>query len=324
MILKTMKKASLISMCLMFGVVPKTFSQSFNIDFLFNPGITLSSEYLKPSAINDSTDFQLSKYNFQFSQPLKTKVGLKGLDLKNFSFKKLDAKASQFFLNYNFSVIQPTITGDNKYENLYKGGFGFTAITASFKKGIWMYSANVYATENSTTLTKSFTPNFRGYIANIKTKSLKTFYIFGGGLLVHQGQFIPFPLLGLKTKLAKKLRIEIILPVHVKLNYRINKKINVDAVTHYNGINTVYRAGSAYSSTDQTVNVRQLKTYMALNAKVSKHFKLKIEAGYASFQRLYSWNDKSSRSINSAPYVGVSINYNFGKSVFGNFMNQAE
>ena len=116
-------------MCLMFGMVSTTFSQSFNANFLFNPGITLGSEYLMPSTINDSTDFQLSKYNFQFSQPLKTKVGVKGLDLKNFSFKKLDAKASQFFLNYNLSVIQPTITGDNKYENLYKGGFGFKKIT---------------------------------------------------------------------------------------------------------------------------------------------------------------------------------------------------
>lgn len=311
-------------MCLMFGMVSTTFSQSFNANFLFNPGITLGSEYLMPSTINDSTDFQLSKYNFQFSQPLKTKVGVKGLDLKNFSFKKLDAKASQFFLNYNLSVIQPTITGDNKYENLYKGGFGFTAITASLKKGIWMYSANVYATENNTTLTNFFTPNFKGYIANIKTKNLKTFYIFGGGLLVHQGQFIPFPLLGLKTKLEKKLRMEIILPVHIKFNYRINKKVSIDAVVNYNGINTVYRAGSAYKSTDQTINIRQLKTYMALNAKVSKHFKLKLEAGYSSFQRFYSWKTKSSESIDAAPYVGVSINYNFGKSVFGNFMNKAE
>ena len=308
----------------MFGMVSTTFSQSFNIDFLFTPGVTLGSEYLMSSEIDDSTDFQLAKYNFQYSQPLKTKVGVKGLDLKSFSFKKLDARASQLFLNYSFSVIQPTVTDDNRFENLYKGGFGFTAITASLKKGIWMYSANVYATENSTTLTKSFTPNLRGYLVNIKTKNLKTFYIFGGGLLVHQDQFIPFPLLGIKTKLAPKLRTEIILPVHIKLNYRINKKISLDAVAHYNGINSVYREGEAYNNTDQTINVRQLKTYMSVNAKISKHYKLKIEAGYSSFQRFYSWNNKSSESISGAPYFGVSINYNFGKSVLGNFMSQAE
>ena len=36
-----------------------------------------------------------------------------------------------------------------------------------------MYSANLYATENNTTLGKSFAPNFRGYIANIKTKNYR-------------------------------------------------------------------------------------------------------------------------------------------------------
>ncbi len=300
------------------------FGQSLNLDFLFNPGVTGSYEYLAPSSIDDSTDFQLSKYNFQFSQPLKTKVGIKGLDLKNFSFKKLDAKASQFFLNYNLRVIQPEVSDNNQFENLYKAGFGFTAITASFRKGIWVYSANVYATENENTLKNSFTPNFRGYIANVKTKNLKTFYLFGGGLLFHQGQFIPFPLLGFKTKLAPKLRTEIILPVHVKLNYRFSKKMSLDAIAHYNGINTVYRQGSAYSNSDQTINLRQLKTFLALNGKLGRSYKLKIEAGYASFQRFYAWDSKISQAIGAAPFVGVSINYNFGKSIFGNFMNQAE
>lgn len=306
------------------GMFSKISAQSFNLDFLFNPGVTLGTEYLAPGSINDSSDFQLLKYNLQFSQPLKTKVGVKGFDLKNFSFKKLDAKASQFFLNYNLSVIQPSLTDNNQFENLYRGGFGFTAISASLRKGIWIYSTNVYATENSSTLKQNFTPNFRGYIANVKTKNLKTFYLFGGGFLMHQGQLIPFPLLGYKTKLAPKLRTEIILPVHAKLNYRFNKKMSLDAVAHYNGINTVYRQGSAYSNTDQTVNVRQLKTFLALNSKIGKSYKLKIEAGYASFQRFYTWDNKSSQTIGSAPYVGVSVNYNFGKSVFGNFMNQAE
>ena len=308
----------------MMGIVSTTFSQSLNVDFLFNPGVTLGTEYLMPSALNDSTDFQITKYNFQFSQPLKTKIGIKGLDLKNFSFKKLDAKASQLFLNYNLSVIQPNVGDNNSFETLYKAGFGFTAVTASIKKGIWLYSANVYATENSSTLSESFTPNFRGYIANIRTKNLKTFYIFGAGLLVHQGQFIPFPLLGIKTKLAKKLRVEIILPVHAKLNYRFNKKMNLDAVVNYNGINTVYREGSKFNNNDQTLNFRQLKTYLALNTKLGKHYKIKLEAGYASFQRVYKWSNKSSQTVNSAPYIGISINYNFGKSVFGNFMNRAE
>jgi len=304
--------------------IKKVSAQSINVDFLFSPGVTLGTEYLMPSAINDSTDFQLSKYNFKYNQPLKTKIGIKGLKFKDFSFKKLDAKASQIFLNYSFSIIQPSLTDNNSYEKLYKVGFGVTAITASIRKGIWLYSGNISATENTTTLSENLTPNFRGYFANIKTKNLKTFYFYGAGLVINQGQFIPFPLLGIKTKLGSKLRTEIILPLHIKFNYRFNNKVNLDIVTHFNGINSVYREGSTFKNNDQTLNFRQLKSYIALNSKLGKHYKIKIEGGYSSFQQIYSWSDKTSQKIDSAPYVAISVNYHFGKSVFGNFINQAE
>lgn len=314
----------LITFLFLIFITTTTVAQSFTLDFLFSPGLAFGSEYLQPSKITDSTNFKLTQHNLQFSQPLKTKIAVGKLDLETFSFKNLDLKASQFFLNYRLSIIQPNITDNNNYENLYKAGFGFTAITASFRKGIWIYSANIYASENSTTLAESFTPNFRGYIANISTKNLKTFYSYGGGFLVHQKQFIPFPLLGIKTKLAKKLRAEILLPIHAKLNYRINRKINFDAVVHYQGIQTTYREGSPFTNTNQTINFSQLKTYFAINTKFSSHYKLKVELGYASLQRFYDWNTKTSQPINPAPYIGFVFNYNFGKSVFGNFMEQAK
>ena len=297
------------------------FSQSLNVDFLFNPGITTGTEYLMPSALNDSTDFPVSKYKIQFSQPLKTKVGI---ELKNFNFKEMDAKTSQLFLDYNFTVIQPNLTEDNSFETIYTGGVGLTAVTASVRNGIWIYSANIFASENKTTFSENFIPNFRGYVANIKTKDLKTFYFYGAGLLVQQGRFVPFPLLGIKTKIASKFRVEFILPVHLKLNYRINKKVSIDGIVSYNGINTVYRKGSPFNGNDQSIYLSQLKTNLSLNAKLSKLYKVKLDVGYASLQQLYSWNNKKGKSLASASFVGVSLNYNLGRSVFGNFMNKGE
>ncbi|MFB0925578.1 MAG: hypothetical protein QMB65_09905, partial [Vicingaceae bacterium] len=161
-----------------------------------------------------------------------------GIELKNFNFKEMDAKTSQLFLDYNFTVIQPNLTEDNSFETIYTGGIGLTAVTASVRNGIWIYSANIFASENKTTFSENFIPNFRGYVAHIKTKDLKTFYFYGAGLLVQQGRFVPFPLLGIKTKNASKFRVEFILPVHLKLNYRINKKVSIDGIVSYNGINT--------------------------------------------------------------------------------------
>ena len=319
---KSLINIKFISILIVSLIGNSAFSQSFNVGFLFNSGATLGVDYLMPSAIDDSTDFQLTKYNFKFSQPLKTKIGL---DLKNFDFKKMDAKASQIFLNYGFGIAQPTITDNNNFDNIYNVNIGVTALTASVRKGVWIYAANVFAAENQESFTKSFSPNFRGYFANIKIKNLKTFYFYGAGLLVNQGQFIPFPVLGLKTRLgSSNFRAEIIIPLQAKLNYRFNNKVNLDMAAYFNGISTIYRQGSAFSDNNQTLNFRQLKTYLALNSKLGKHYKIKVEGGYAWLQNINAWEGGVSQKVDAAPYVALTLNYHFGKSVFGAFMNQAD
>lgn len=320
-----MSKKIVIKLILLSGVLlsfTPSFSQSFNVGFLFSPGATIGVDYLMPSSIDDSTDFQMTKYNLKFSQPLKTKIGL---DLKNFDFKKMDAKASQIFLNYGFGVAQPTITDNNNFENIYNLNVGITALTASARKGIWIYSGNVFAAENKETFTSSFSPNFRGYFANIKIKNLKTIYFYGAGLLFNQGQLIPFPVLGLKTRLGKSnFRTEVVIPLHAKLNYRFNSKVDADLAAYFNGISTIYRKGSAFSDNNQTLNFRQLKTYLALNAKLGGYYKIKIEGGYAMFQNIRAWEDGVSQDVDSAPYFALTLNYHFGKSLLGTFISQGD
>ena len=98
-----MKKGCVIAISLVFGVVISSFSQSLNLGFLFNSGVIVGTDYYAPAAINNTTDFQSIKYKFQVNKALKTKIGL---DLKGFNLKKMDAKASQIFLNYGFQMNQ--------------------------------------------------------------------------------------------------------------------------------------------------------------------------------------------------------------------------
>ncbi len=316
--LRNIKWGGIVLICCI-GEISAVVAQSLTVDFLFNPGLNIGAEYLAPSTIKDSITFQLSKFNMRYSQPLRTKVGV---DFKKLDFKKMDAKANQLFLEYQFNAIQPQGTQPNNFKTIVKGSIGLMAISASLRKGIWMYSGALYFSENNTSFTQNFTPNFKGYLANVKTKNFKTFYFYGGGLLIHQGQLLPFPLLGVKTKLAKKLRVEVVLPITIKLNYRVNKKLSFDAVANYSGINTVSRAGSAFKGTNQSLNLAQVKTYVAANGKMNTHYRVRLELGISSFTQLQLWRNKETQSLRSAPFVGVSIHYNFGKSIFGNFMNK--
>ena len=141
---------------MMCSVVSQINAQSFHVNHLFSPGVTVGTDYPIPSAINDSVDFQLVKYKIQFVKPLKTKFGVA---LKDFDIKKADAKASQLFVATKFSVAKPSLT-NHSFEDIYKGELEFTAITASIRNGIWIYSANVFAEESETSIKKYFTFDF--------------------------------------------------------------------------------------------------------------------------------------------------------------------
>ena len=126
---------------LSFVISVEVVAQSFNVNSFFNAGATLGVDYPFAGAIDDTTDFQMTKYKFQFVKPLRTRLGIA---LKDFNMKKADAKASQIFLATMFSVAQPSIT-NAKLDNIYKGEIEFTAITASMRNGIWVYAVNFYS-----------------------------------------------------------------------------------------------------------------------------------------------------------------------------------
>jgi len=316
-----MVKYFLIPIFLLFALTSNVIGQSFNVNFLFNPGITLGSEYLTPTAINDSIDFKLNTQTVQFVIPLKTKFGVKGLTFKDFSFKKLDAKASQLFLTSKVSASEPLYTENNTFSTIYTVDIGFTAVSASIRKGIWLYSANIYFSENTKTLTKNPVPNFRGYMAKVKIKSLDFIYFYGGSIIVNQGKFIPVPLFGFRKSLSPKINTLLIFPVQATINYKASKKIKLNLGVNFKGLNPIYREGSALQNNDNTYNFRQLKTFIGVNGKLGKHIKLTSEFGYSSLQKIYGVSSGSSQSVAPTPYVSISLNYHFGKSVFGNFVN---
>ncbi len=110
-------------------------------------------------------------------------------------------------------------------------------------------------------------------------------------------------------------------PIEAKLNYRFSTKLNVDFGANFDGLNTVYRKGSVLKKTDSSINYRQLKPYMALNTKLAKQFKLKLEGGISVAQNYTFIQRDYSQNLGSSFYMSFSLNFQFGKSLFGQFVN---
>ena len=313
-----MNKAFLISIIFMISGITDVFSQSFNVKRIFNSGATGGVELLSPSGINDSINFQLNKHKVQFVKVLRTKE----VDLEKFDRDAKDAKANQLFLISKFSFAKPTVSSQNYFETIYNGELELVYLTLSRKRGAWLHSANISATESEESFQNSFTPNFRGYSVYAHVKNLNFIPFLGPAIGVSQGRFFVLPVLGFWTKLTSQLTAEIIAPIHAKLKYNLADKVGFELGSSLNGFQPVYREGSNFNGDDGTINLRQLKNHLGISTVLSKHYKIKIELGYASFQKIRTISEDFSQDISSSFYFNLSFNYNFGNSILYSFFNE--
>jgi len=78
------------------------FNQSFHINNIFNPGLTIGTDYPLSASLNDTSDFQLIRYKIQLVKPVRTRYGVA---LQDFDVKNPYAKASHMFVLIKFSVV---------------------------------------------------------------------------------------------------------------------------------------------------------------------------------------------------------------------------
>ncbi|MGB0888532.1 MAG: hypothetical protein ACPGSL_10445 [Vicingaceae bacterium] len=312
-----MKKSFFIILCLVFGVTFKTYSQSFNVRRIFNSGATGGVEILAPSRINDSTDFSLNKHKVQFVKVLRTKE----VDIEKFDMDDQNAKANQLFLISRFSFAKPELSRQDFFETIYNGELELIYITLSRKRGAWLHNVNVSATESKESIKKSFTPNFRAYSVYAHVKNLDFVPFLGPAIGVNQGRFFVLPVVGFWTKLSPQLTAEIIAPIHAKIKYNLADKVEFEIGSALNAFQPVYREGSNFKGNDRTINLRQFKNHLGIGTVLSQHYKIKIELGHASFQKIRTMNNDFSQDMESSFYVNLSFNYNFGNSILYNFFN---
>ena len=312
-----MSKKLIIGLLLYVGTLVSSFSQSLQ----FSSGLTYSSEFHGAAQVNDSIDFNFNKHQLQFIFPLKTKINL---DLKNLDFKKMNLSSSQLFLTSKIGLNQSSFSGKST-NNIYKASIGITGLNAGIRQGIWVYSANLYVDESDKSYKENLVPNFRGYGARVKVKSFDFIYFYGAGLVVNQGKFYPVPILGLQKRILRnwipyKTKLKIVFPLELKVNIEPLKFLNIDFGANFDGINTLYRQDSYFSNNNKSVNYRQIKYFSSINFKIKSTFKLRIEIGSSESQS-FKFYDGKTQEIESVHYVAFTLNCQFGKSLFGQFVN---
>lgn len=275
----------------------------------------MGGEYTFSSAINDSTNFSISKYRMQAVIPLHTKVKanidwdkVKELKLK----ESVTLKARQDFITVNYSLRSPTTTLFDQ-QKIHTAAFGYTGISAGLKNGIWLYSANLYFSESSKSYQSALQPNFLGYAARIRVKNLKFVYFYGAALVYNQQLLLPVPIAGFTTKLNSRIRLTAILPVQINANYKLSKKYAVGVNTSLSGFNAVFR-----STNLRNINYSHIKSFIYMSAQLNNKFQLYVEGGYSYTRKLKLYQTDDCIYVYRAsptPYIALNLKFRLGEGL---------
>ncbi len=326
----------------------------------FKPGLKVSAEAMPQTT--DSYTGKLRLYNGRAGLviPIKSKLGVKFKpkelmklenlkELKNIkdwktipklAMKVVEPDAYQIFMNLNagYTVMDGNRRVRDFYPNydtttynMYKFSAGVTGIHYRKKMRILFYSGDIGFVETKESF-PSFHPNINALVGMGKIQSPFKFNYYGLYLGYANGKIIPVPFVGVDLRLANKARLNVTLPVQLKLSFKANRKTRYALLAQYTGFAGAWGVSEPYN-TRQHLNHSYLKTTGILERKLSKEVKLFVEAGW-SHARRESWYagikllDRKITKIYrypGAPYVNVSIYRSFGKSLFdsgiGNLLN---
>ncbi len=313
----------------------------------FKPGLKAELLY-HPDQLLHENFLDMGNARIGLSIPIKSKFAIKAdlskfkwTDLKDLgNWKKLGSNLQKYLtpkmhqiiwnVNVNYYRLQMRDVFDNQPDfnaelNLVGLNTGVTGFHYLKKARVLFYSGNVGLVENISEI-KGTRPHgaILGGVAQMT--GINSVMYFGAYLGAGNGTVLPAPIFGFDTKIAKKLRLNVTLPVQVKLTYK-QKKNKLSAYVALSGFLSGFENSSNQYVTG-ALTASFFKTGLNYNLKVGKRMRFYIDAGWADWRRFnfgVTTTEATKARLQGTPYIGFGIDKKLGKSLFdssiGNMLN---
>jgi hypothetical protein len=330
----------------------QSFGQAFIFNQFFQPSVRLNTEYtpdMGTRLLGSSSDaLSYGRANFNLILPIKSKLGVKvdwlealkaARNIRSFKLKDVGKiariKMYQIFWNVRpqvfFLQYSPSDSAQSAYFPQKQQAFGLstgiTGIHTLRRFRLLFYSFNAGFVEDKTSV-RQMQPNMTAVIGIAHINRVIYYWYYGAYLNYSNGRFIPAPFFGIEANLAKKLWLNITLPVQMRLGWQLSKMTKLDLVLGLNG----YSSGFTF---DQPINGGtdpqrgfysgfQFRISATYNVKLGKQTKLFFEAGVIPARRfniLRSADNLYTPQLNPTVYGGFSIFYSFKKSLLGSVID---
>jgi hypothetical protein len=294
------------------GISSPIKAQQFEVDQInqfFRPRIKLDTRYYFPASFTDTIgDFGLTDVQISFTSPIKSKLDL---DLKHLK----DTKIKQTLITARGGYKQLNTGFDNSSPHaLVNASIGLMGISLNTKMKVNFYSFNLGFAEENTTM-HQIQPRANFILGQMKIKGLRKSYHYGFLLAYSDQLILPIPFFGAELPLNKSFAFYFTLPAQIGLNYKPNKKLSTNLFFTFDG----FRSGYKYNNERENVNFSGFQSAANVRYKFAKFLFVKLESGYDVRNKIRittGTKTKETFDFNNTAYILLSLNMNFGKSVF--------
>lgn len=310
--------------------------QSFIFNQFFQPSIRFNTLYSHDFNFQNKDRLHVGQANINCIIPIKSQLKLKvdwGKLLTLRIKKATKLKVYQIFWNFRpkfmyLDLQYKDANHNNPFHNRPHFSYGFsTGITGIHllakplkKPKLFFYLVNVGLMEDYLSVQRIPIPSVNALFGFAHMQGFNFYWYYGFYFSYDNGQIIPAPFIGIQAKLAKRLWLNITLPVQIKLAWKISKKVKMDVGVALSGFSTAF--GHQQNSLSEIQRYIfggfRLRTGVNFNFKLSPQTTLYVEAGCFPFQiPNFRWNHPPffQPQVGPSIYGGLSLFYAFKKSL---------
>jgi len=309
--------------------------QSFIFNQFFRPSIRINSLYNHDFGWTTDDRLQVGQFDVNCIVPIASKFRLK-MDWKKLLQLRLKKasklKAYQLFWNFRPRLLYlqfdyqspPSQALDNRPRLAYGLSTGLTGIhllAKPLKKPkLLFYQVNIGWMEDYRSVQIAPIPSATLIIGLAHMKGLRFFWYYGLFFQYNNGRFTPAPFLGFRAKLAKKIWLNLTLPVQLQFSFKVDKKLKIDVGAGISSFSTALGIQGPQVVERHVFSDLRLRASINFNIKLSPRAILYLEAGaYPYHWPAFRWQQPTfeAPALGPSVYGSFSLFYSFKKALLG-------
>lgn len=226
----------------------------------------------------------------------------------------------QFLVFAHATGLKPEITFIDSQHTFYSGDIALASLIVSNSKNIYWFSGGLGSAVDDQAI-QDIAPRFWTLDFGTYRAGKSFMFIYGLTFAYTFGKGLFFPLLGMYWEPNYNWSVQTILPLSLKIDYRVNNSLTPFFLIGILGNNFQFSNNGEFENYPQLVSMKVVWSYLSLglNYKVTSNFSLMARSGILG-NRQFSLADGNTNFISStiAPsgYLQIVVKYTFGKSLF--------